>query len=481
MMAVAIQPAGSPASREHYLDTVENPVKISQYEELIGTDLVSLQKISKNGATALWGVTPGKNNANVSKYKKLSVGDLVIFTRDKKAFASAQITFLFRNKQLAENLWGKDSKNQTWEYMYSLNNIKNLQISYKQLQKAIGSKVGDNFMGFRVLDELKSQGAGKLIGAPTQITRIETVKYWWVNQGQTYDFEVEGDFLWSPKESKGGSRNQYYENMTLLKTGDIVFSYNDKNIRAVGTVQEKAVTTPKPNFQNAGSNWSESGWYVEVSFNKLDNPFEPKKYLNKIKPLLPDKYAPLDKNGDGAQAYLFGISDELGKLLLEYSKLPKDVFLQNRIVIDESLDDKHESEILQKTSLKPREKEQLVKSRRGQGIFKSNVKHFEKSCRVTGITNKKHLIASHIKPWRFSDDAEKIDGENGLMLSYHIDHLFDKGFISFLENGKIILSPLLDLNVVKAWGINTETNVGQFTTKQIKYLQFHRENIFKSF
>ena len=46
-MAVAIQPAGSPASREHYLDTVENPVKISQYEELIGTDLVSLQKILK--------------------------------------------------------------------------------------------------------------------------------------------------------------------------------------------------------------------------------------------------------------------------------------------------------------------------------------------------------------------------------------------------------------------------------------------------
>lgn len=162
-MAVAIQPAGNLASREHYLDTVENPVKISQYEELIGEDLVNLQKVSKNGATALWGVTPGTNNANVSKYKKLSVGDLVIFTRDKKAFASAQITFLFRNKQLAENLWGKDNKNQTWEYMYALDRIKNLQISYQQLQIAVGSKNGDNFMGFRVLNSDKSKSALKLL------------------------------------------------------------------------------------------------------------------------------------------------------------------------------------------------------------------------------------------------------------------------------------------------------------------------------
>ena len=149
-MTVAIQPAGNSASIKHYKDTVENLVQISQYEELIGTDLASLQKVSKNGATAMWGVTPGTNNANVSKYNKLAVGDLVIFTKNKTVFASAQITYLFRNKQLAENLWGKDNKNQTWEYMYALNDVKNLEITYGQLQKAIGSKIGDNFMGFRV-------------------------------------------------------------------------------------------------------------------------------------------------------------------------------------------------------------------------------------------------------------------------------------------------------------------------------------------
>lgn len=168
-MTVAIQPAGNSASIRHYKDTVENLVQISQYEELIGRDLANLQKVSKNGATAMWGVTPGTNNANVSKYNKLGVGDLVLFTKNKNVFASAQITYLFRNKQLAETLWGKDNKNQTWEYMYALNDIKNLEITYGQLQKAIGSKVGDNFMGFRVLDRNKSNGALELLGKPTEL------------------------------------------------------------------------------------------------------------------------------------------------------------------------------------------------------------------------------------------------------------------------------------------------------------------------
>ena len=167
-MAVAIQPAGSPASRQHYLDTIENPVKISQYEKLLGSDLVNLQKVSNNGLTALWGVTPGTNNANVSKYKRLAAGDTVVFTRDKTAFASAQITYLFRNKQLAENLWGKDNKNQTWEYMYALSRVEKITLSYRDLQKAIDSKSGDNFMGFRVLDRQKSIGALELLGKPVE-------------------------------------------------------------------------------------------------------------------------------------------------------------------------------------------------------------------------------------------------------------------------------------------------------------------------
>ncbi|MFZ2226945.1 MAG: HNH endonuclease [Candidatus Nanopelagicaceae bacterium] len=138
-------------------------------------------------------------------------------------------------------------------------------------------------------------------------------------------------------------------------------------------------------------------------------------------------------------------------------------------------DDEHEEEILRRTDIGPREKQTLIKARRGQGKFKSNVGFYENRCRVTGIDTKTHLIASHIKPWVNSDDDEKLDGFNGLLLAPHIDHLFDKGFISFKDNGDLLISPKLDKSVLKTWGIPHVLNVGTFHAKQRKYLKYHRE------
>jgi hypothetical protein len=304
--------------------------------------------------------------------------------------------------------------------------------------------------------------------------------YWWVNQGQTAEFEVEGDFLWSPKESRGGANNQHYTNMTLLNPGDIVFSYSKKMIRAIGVVQERARTSPKPDFRLAGSNWSETGWLVTVLFKDIPLPIAPKDFIDQIRPKLPGKYSPLDKNGDGVQAYLFAISDSLGEYLIALSKQDENELVLQLHNFGEILDEEHEREVTQRESVGPLEKEQLVKARRGQGIFRSNVKHFENACRVTGLRNTTHLVASHIKPWRKCTDSEKIDGENGLLLAHHIDHLFDRGFISFSDSGEILISPYLDKDVLKAWGINHSKSVGSFTPKQAVYLEFHRNKVFRS-
>lgn len=483
-MAVAIQPAGSPASRKHYLDTIENPVKISLYEELIGTDLVNLQKASKNGQVALWGVTPGTNNANVSKYKKLSIGDSVIFTRDKTAFACAQITYLFRNKQLAENLWGKDNKKQTWEFMYALNNVENLEISYELLQAAIGSKSGDNFMGFRVLDDEKSEGASRLLDKKMERAQSKRTNYWWVNQGKTYSYEVGQDFMWSPITQSDGKSSNSYNNMSKLSPGDLVFSHSKNSIRAIGIVQGKSFKSPQPNFGRSGSpDWSDVGWYCDVAFSELNPTIEYKLHLDKIKPLLPVKYSPLDKNGDAVLSYLFSINQELGDFLLELSRVEpvaiEALQVQAEVMKIEMLDEMEEVSIIQKENIGPLEKENLVKSRRGQGIFKSNLKLYEKSCRVTGLTDKSHLTASHIKPWRDSNNKEKIDGYNGLLLSPHIDRLFNYGFISFTDDGKLLISSKLNKNVLTDWNIKTDLNVGKFASEQCKYLDYHRNNIFK--
>lgn len=80
----------------------------------------------------------------------------------------------------------------------------------------------------------------------------------------------------------------------------------------------------------------------------------------------------------------------------------------------------------------------LIKARIGQGLFRRNLSRFENRCRITGVTYQAHLFASHIKPWRESTNEERLNGENGLLLTPSIDHLFDRGFISFEDNGELL-------------------------------------------
>ena len=70
-------------------------------------------------------------------------------------------------------------------------------------------------------------------------------------------------------------------------------------------------------------------------------------------------------------------------------------------------------------------------------MFRANVLLREEACRVTRVSEPRHLQASHIKPWRDATDAERLDGANGLLLSPHIDHLFDEGYITFSRNQQV--------------------------------------------
>lgn len=303
------------------------------------------------------------------------------------------------------------------------------------------------------------------------------MRYWWVNQNKTYRHEIDGGYLWAPKSGKW-----HHEILTQLSPGDLVFSFKGTQITAVGVVQKSAETMPKPDFGSEGENWSDIGWCVYTEFTELDEPFKPSLYMEQIRPMLPEKYAPLQSaNGKGVQIYLTELPPLLGDFLLQLSKEDV-VVLQNELapVTEEEVDESIQYEILAKGLQGNLEKIQITKARRGQGIFRANVRLLEHSCRVTGVTNPKHLRASHIKPWRMSNDQEKLDGNNGLMLSPHVDHLFDQGFISFKNSGELIIAKKLNPIVLEQWSISTNQNVGQFNDKQTTFLEFHRDVVFKA-
>jgi hypothetical protein len=135
-------------------------------------------------------------------------------------------------------------------------------------------------------------------------------------------------------------------------------------------------------------------------------------------------------------------------------------------------------EIRQRTDIGPTEKQTLIQARRGQGVYRANLERIEKGCRITGVSERRHLRASHIKPWRDCDDFERLDGHNGLLLSPHVDHLFDQGYISFADDGRLLVSKRLDTTVLKRWAIGDASKAGAFNLKQKGYLTWHRKHVF---
>ncbi|WP_394230283.1 HNH endonuclease [Shewanella colwelliana] len=97
-------------------------------------------------------------------------------------------------------------------------------------------------------------------------------------------------------------------------------------------------------------------------------------------------------------------------------------------------------------------------------------------CVVTGVEDHepKILIASHTKSWKESNDDEKLDGHNGLLLSPHIDKLFDRHLITFSKQGKILVSASLSDSVIESWGIDIKKTY-YLTNRQQTYMEHHRQ------
>lgn len=312
------------------------------------------------------------------------------------------------------------------------------------------------------------------------------MKYWWVNHKKTYSQEVSGGYLWSPKAQKNGQSSHFYDNMTRAQPGDLVFSYANAKIHDVGIIRSEAINAPKPQeFGAAGDDWSADGWLLPVDFIAAPNALRPKDYFGNIKPLLAPKYAPLNREGEGNQgAYLSEISQSLAEYLLGNigGKSLKAQLLSEAKSTSDQIKEENELERLNTDSeLPPTEKEQIGKARVGQGQFRRAVSKVESSCRVTGLSELQHLRASHIKPWRDSNNKERLDGNNGLMLAVHIDHLFDKGFITFSAEGELIISRHLSPEGKDSFNLLTAQSTGQpFSSAQRAYLEFHREQIFQN-
>ena len=117
----------------------------------------------------------------------------------------------------------------------------------------------------------------------------------------------------------------------------------------------------------------------------------------------------------------------------------------------------------------------------GMGVHDNSrlLDKWNSKCSVTGVGITKILIGSHIVPWRESNDDERLDVDNGILLTPNLDGLFDKYLITFDDDGKIVFSKKIDINELTILGINNEMKISSVNSRMKNYLKRHRERFYE--
>lgn len=153
------------------------------------------------------------------------------------------------------------------------------------------------------------------------------------------------------------------------------------------------------------------------------------------------------------------------------------------IVGYQMLEEKVQEEKIEKDEkISNRKREILISARIGQGEYRNKLLEECPFCPFTMVNDERLLVASHIKPWAKSSNEEKIDPKNGFAFTPTYDKLFDRGFITFDDERKLIVSPWLSPMNQKRLGIYTGLSISRLPLDEERkeYLKYHREFVFKA-
>jgi hypothetical protein len=295
---------------------------------------------------------------------------------------------------------------------------------------------------------------------------------WWVNLSQSRRHELDAGYLWSDKPQLESAR-----------PGDVVYVHCGGRITMLGLVGGAAFAAGKPSSSSGRSaHRGAPGWRLPVHFEELLQPLRTKDHTAAFKGLLPARHSPLRASGDANPAVsLAHIDERMASLLRELlgGQEQELLLMAPTLRSTERADDVAEHALRARLGLDATIRKPLLAARRGLGVFRDNVEHYEQSCRLSGLLDRRHLRARHIKPWRDSNDSEKLDGCNGLLLSPHFDQLFERGLISFDDDGGLKVARHLNPAVLPSWGVVLPRNVGVFHPGQCEYLAYHRQKVFE--
>jgi hypothetical protein len=258
--------------------------------------------------------------------------------------------------------------------------------------------------------------------------------------------------------------------MNDLKPGDVVFTYADSRLRGYAAIRSEAVNSERPYRSENPYQPGQGGRLAICDFNELpvgalriETILENPRLKAELKS---GQNAVLTRKGTVAQKYLCPLSELAASELRVLAGMSPATVAIKRI-----------------KQLKPTQALALVNARVGQGQFREDlVKGFEGQCALTGLAVSKLIRASHIRPWcECESDEQKLDPHNGLLLAVGVDAAFDCGFITFDDDGTLLISITLDVADLARLGIPAEGRLrsSHLSKERRAYLKYHREQVFE--
>lgn len=287
--------------------------------------------------------------------------------------------------------------------------------------------------------------------------------FWVVYQGDSWRRARQGGYLWAPKADKnGGPPRFYWSNMERVVPGDLIFSGVANAVRAISEAAAPAYTAERPDPRDA-DHWYGEGWRLDVTYTDLAPPIAYSTWVPAVLDQMPASNSPFARTGRPNQGYLYEVPIAVGEYFLE-------------LAAANGVDAAGAAHSAAAGASTETERIRLDRARIGQGKFRDDLMSlWSSSCAVTGLSRTELLRASHVKPWAGSNNIERLDPLNGLLLSPTYDAAFDAFLISFTDEGQLILAADFSPAEAAAAGIDADAHLQRVPSGLSKYLATHRE------
>ncbi len=172
----------------------------------------------------------------------------------------------------------------------------------------------------------KNKSSGKIV---KRVNRVEgQYMTFLVFQGNTFDAECRGGFIWAPKYNQGGGRCHHWDRLMDVRKGDFIIHCAEGYIQSFSVAKGTCYDAESPRELTEEQLWAKDGRMVDCEYIKVSKPIRHSDYKETILKYCTVKYAPFDKSGNGNMGYLFDLNKELAKFFVEMS------VVKNRHLLD---------------------------------------------------------------------------------------------------------------------------------------------------